>query len=130
MHPTAAQMLASLGGDASNFAARQLTSRVASSADLIITMSAEHRERVLELAPYRLHRTFTLTEVSALCSDADVFTFTQAAALRSRLAPNQKKDIADPIGMNYETFEEVGEEIATLLLPVLEFCKNHHSLND
>jgi protein-tyrosine phosphatase len=66
VQPNAALVLEKLGGDASGFAARQLTSRIASDADLVLTMTRAHRDAVLELAPHRLHRTFTLREAARL----------------------------------------------------------------
>src|SRR6478735_2248705 len=65
----AALVLEKLGGEASNFAARQLTSRIALDADLILTMTKEHRDTVLDLAPNQLHRTFTVSEASRVASE-------------------------------------------------------------
>ena len=66
IHKDAAVVLEKLRGDASSFAARQLTYKVASSADLIVTMTRDHRDIVLEAAPRQIQRTFTLTEAARL----------------------------------------------------------------
>jgi protein-tyrosine phosphatase len=50
IHHDAALLLEKLGGEVSNFAARQLTSRIASEADLVLTVTRAHRRTVLELA--------------------------------------------------------------------------------
>ena len=82
----AALVLEKLGGEVSNFAARQLTSRIASDADLVLTMTRAHRDTVLELAPRQLHRTFTLSEAARLASECNARNVADLAALRPYLA--------------------------------------------
>jgi protein-tyrosine phosphatase len=127
MHPSAALVLENMGGDASNFAARQLTSRIASNADLVLTMTRAHREAVLELAPHCLHRTFTLSEAAQLVSECDARYVTDLAALRPQLAAHELSDIPDPIGHDAEYFSMIGAEIADLLPPILELCRPDRS---
>lgn len=123
IHPNAAIILKELGGDASNFAARQLNSKIASAADLIITMTSVHRDTVLETAPRQLRRTFTLTEASHLAAMDDAETLSDLAGLRPRLGANEKLDIPDPIGQSPEVFAAIGAQIADLLPPILELCR-------
>ena len=123
IHPDAATVLEELGGDASGFAARQLKFKIATAADIIITMTTAHRDVVLEAAPRQLQRTFTLTEASRLASMAGAETLTHLAALRPHLTANDVADIPDPIGQSREAFEEVGAQIAALLPPILELCR-------
>ena len=123
IHPDAALVLKKLGGDASNFAARQLTPRIASDADLVLTMTRAHRDKVLELAPHRLHRTFTLSEAARLASVHNARNVADLAALRPQLAAHKLTDIADPIGQGAEHFAMVGSQIADLLPPILELCR-------
>ena len=104
MHPDAAVVLEKLGGTASNFSARQLTSRIASDADLVLTMTRAHRDAVLELAPHRLHRTFTLSEAARLVSECNARNVADLAALRPQLAAHELSDIPDPIGQDAEYF--------------------------
>lgn len=115
----AADVLTRRGGDPTNFAARQLTPRIASDADLVITMTTAHRTAVLELAPRQLRRTFTLGEASLLASTYGARTVADLAALRLRLPEHQPVEIADPIGRDLETYEAIGEQIAALLPPVI-----------
>ena len=125
-HPVqsaAATVLQQLGGDASDFAARQLTSKIAANADLVITMTRAHRDMVLEIAPRQLRRTYTLVEVSRLASELGAKEVRDLAALRSQLPPDGTWDITDPIGQHLEVFESVGQQIADLLPPVLELCQ-------
>ena len=116
-------MLSGLGGDTSNFAARQLTPRLAGEADLILTMTRAHRDSVLELAPRHLKRTFTVSEAARLVSHHGARDVDDLAALRPQLSPGDRTDIADPIGQDSDVFTAVGARIAELLPPILEICK-------
>jgi protein-tyrosine phosphatase len=123
IHRDAALVLEKLGGDASNFAARQLTSTIASGADLVLTMTRAHRDTVLELAPRQLHNTFTLTEAARLASAYDARDIADLATLRPNLAAHEVSDVPDPIGRSAEFFAMVCAQIADLLPPVLELCR-------
>jgi protein-tyrosine phosphatase len=123
IHREAALVLEKLGGDVSNFAARQLTSTIISDADLVLTMTKAHRDTVLELAPRQLHRTFTLTEAARLTSECNARNIADLAALRPTLAGHELSDIPDPIGQGAEFFAVVGAQIADLLPPILELCR-------
>ncbi len=123
IHRNAAIVLRRMGADITDFAARQLTSRIASSADLIITMTVAHRDIVLEIAPRQLRRTFTLDEASQLASMDGVLTISDLAARRSDLNPQDRSDIPDPIGQSPEVFAAVGAQIAGLLPPIMELCR-------
>ncbi|OJZ65255.1 arsenate reductase/protein-tyrosine-phosphatase family protein [Mycolicibacterium diernhoferi] len=123
VHPEAEQVLHGLGGDSDGFAARQLTAKIAAGADLILTMTRAHRDAVLELAPQRLHRAFTLTEASRLITDLHAHSVAELANLRPHLAQDQIPDIPDPIGQSREVFATVGEQIAALLPPIVELCR-------
>ncbi|WP_371744018.1 protein-tyrosine-phosphatase [Mycobacterium sp. DL592] len=123
MHHEAAAVLAEIGGDASEFAARQLNSRIASDADLILTMTMAQRDMVLELAPRQLRRTFSLGEASRLASEGGGISVTDLADLRPRLQSSELVDVPDPIGQSPEFFAMVGFQIAALLTPILELCR-------
>ena len=125
IHRDAAFVLESLGGEASDFAARQLTPRIASDADLVLTMTRAHRDSVLELAPHRLHRTFTLSEAAGLVSKHDARSVADLAALRPRVLADEMPDVPDPIGQSPQHFATVGSQIADLLGPILELCRPH-----
>jgi protein-tyrosine phosphatase len=119
----AALVLEELGGQVSNFAARQLTSTIASDADLVLTMTRAHRDTVLELAPRQLHKTFMLTEAARLASTYGARHVSDLAALRSNVAAHEVSDIPDPMGQSREFFAVVGAQIAGLLPPILELCR-------
>lgn len=123
IHHDAAATLVNLGGDSSNFAARRLTRKVAATADLILTMTRAHRTSVLEVAPHKLHQTFTLVEAARLVTDCGAQQIDALANLRSQLAGDEVLDILDPIGQGPDVFAAVGQQIADLLPPVLELCR-------
>lgn len=123
IHHEAERVLAQLGGDGSNFAARQLTPRISAAPDLVLTMTRRHRNSVLELAPNKLSRTFTLLEAARLVTDCGAQRIDDLANLRPQLGAFGTMDIPDPIGQSPEVFAAVGRQIAELLPPVLELCR-------
>lgn len=127
IHQQAAAILERLGAATSHFAARQLTAKIANNADLLIAMTKEHRDSVLELAPRQFQRTFTLVEAATLAGDFDARTIGDLPRFRPRLTLNALTDIPDPIGEGPEVFEEVGSRIAELLQPILELCSRSAS---
>jgi protein-tyrosine phosphatase len=118
----AARVLRLMGGEASGFSARPLTRKIAGDSDLVLTMTREHREKVLELAPRQLRWTFTLSEASYLVSVVGAQRISDLAGLRPLLPANLELDIRDPIGGTPEMFEFVGAQIAGLLSPILDLC--------
>jgi protein-tyrosine phosphatase len=123
IHASAASVLVDLGGDPSDFIARQLTPRIASSADLILTLTRAHRDAVLEMAPQRLRRTFTLSEASRISSHSNAASIADLSQFRSQFSSHDVADIADPIGHDHEFFELVGAQIAELLPPIIELLR-------
>lgn len=123
MHPDAARVLADLGGDPSDFAARQLTAKIASGADLVLTMAREHRDAVLEQAPRQLHRTFTLNEAARLVTEFGARDVKDLSALRPQLRQDDATDIPDPIGEDSAFFDRIGFMISELVRPVIELCR-------
>lgn len=117
-------VLAQLGGDASGFAARQLRPRTVAGVDLVLTMTKSHRDAVLELAPQKLHRAFTLAEASLLASKFGAKTVADLGELRSQLPTSEIVDVTDPINQGPEVFAAVGARIAELLPPILELCRD------
>lgn len=120
IHPDAAAVLESRGVPTSDFAARQITPKIASGADLILTMTKEHRDYVLRLVPRMLRRTFTLSEAAGLAAEFGAHDIADLAALRPRLLSHALEDVADPIGQDRDFFELICSQIAGLLPPILE----------
>lgn len=124
VEPNAARVLERLGGDPSGFAARQVTPAIAANADLVLSMTTAHRDDVLKLAPHQLHRTFTLREVARLISEGNARSVADLAALRPQFPASGSDDIPDPIGRDEAFFAMVGADIADLVGPVLELCRD------
>jgi protein-tyrosine phosphatase len=122
IHQEAALVLEQLGGEPSDFTARQLTPKIASAADLVLTMTKTHRDNVLELAPHRLHRTFTLSEAARLVVEHNAQCVADLAELR-HLVAHEATDVPDPMGQSAEVHALAGAQIAELLAPVLELCR-------
>ncbi|MGY4867390.1 arsenate reductase/protein-tyrosine-phosphatase family protein [Mycolicibacterium elephantis] len=120
----AASVLEQLGGDSSNFAARRLTPRIASDADLILTMTRAHLHAVLKLAPRQLNKTFTLSGAAKLVSEFQARTVNDLAALRPQLRTSGLLDIPDPMGRAADFHAMIGSQIAELLLPILSLCQS------
>lgn len=126
MHPYAAKVLLDMGVSDTHFVARQLTLRMASEANLIVTMTKEHRDGVLHLAPRRLNATFTLSEVGQLAFDCDraLATFADLRAKRPELDPSAIYDIPDPIGRDEDFFSTIAYQIADLIPAVVCVARN------
>ena len=119
MNPDSASVLEELGGDATGFAARQLTKRILADADLVVAMERRHRDAVLELSPTHLHRTFTLHEIECLVTRFGVQRTEELSPLRSHIRESEGgHDVPDPMGRGHEIHRIVGERIATSLVSV------------
>ena len=62
IHPNAAAVPEEFGGALVRIRCSPAHQKIASGADLILTMTRAHRDAVLEIAPNKLRRTFTLPE--------------------------------------------------------------------
>ncbi|MBX7450626.1 low molecular weight phosphatase family protein [Mycolicibacterium sp. 3033] len=122
IHESAAQVVRQFGSDPSGFTARQLNTRIARQADLILTMTRAHRDKALELAPMMMSRTFTLAEAGGIVQNAEIRSVADFSNQRPFLTGEATSDIDDPIGQAPPVFSEVGRRIAELLWPVLEVC--------
>jgi protein-tyrosine phosphatase len=123
MHPDAATALQRLGGDPSNFVARRVSEKLVSNVDLVLTMTKQHRDDFLEVAPRHLHRTFTLSEASQLCTKFEPEKLADLRRLRPLQMADDYDDIEDPIGQDMQFFERTAMQITKLLPPVLELCR-------
>ncbi|MGY1652043.1 arsenate reductase/protein-tyrosine-phosphatase family protein [Geodermatophilus sp. SYSU D01119] len=125
MHRASARALEQLGGDPTGFTSRRLTAGSVQRADLVLTMTRQHRRTVLELAPRGLRRTFTLAEAAGLLPLADLAGLTslppalRAAELGLRLAGARARrpgrvsdDIPDPMGQDDAVHDAVAVRVA------------------
>jgi len=119
MEPTAAQTLSRLGGSSDGFVARQINPVIASSADLVLTMTEEHRDTVLKLSPRHLKRTFTLLEAAHIARSIGQGTVSELSAARGSVGRPENADVPDPIGRSAIVFGDVGNRIESALLDLL-----------
>lgn len=134
-HPIAEPMVPLLrlaGGEPDGFASRQLTERMVRDADLILTMTREHRVVVVELSPAAVRRVFTLREFSRLLADVRPSQLPQdevasrlraaiplAAAQRRQLnQPAEVDDVADPYGQPEAEYLRAFKEIQHAVLAI------------
>ncbi len=110
MDEVAADELARVGGDPAGHVARQLTSTIVGSADLIVTATLAHRSEVVTVHPPALRYAFGLLELVRLLEGADLSELPQSPADRVRglariargrrglaMAPDPRhEDVVDP----------------------------------
>jgi protein-tyrosine phosphatase len=147
MEPSSSLVLAGLGGDPTGFQAQQLTAGMVDAADLTLTMARHHRRACLKLAPRRMFRTYTLREAADLLRsvdltalppvhDLDARAHALVAALGAQRATRRRTDrdaddVLDPIGRTAEVHQEVGEQIFSSLIPLLQaLCGTRSSLGE
>lgn len=118
MDESAATVLHQLGGDSEGFVARRITPNITEEADLILTMTARHRDAVLAIAPRKLRRTFTLLEAASLVDESGARTVDELADARARHQVSAL-DIEDPYRREHETYELIGQQIADALPAIL-----------
>jgi low molecular weight protein-tyrosine phosphatase len=120
--PEAVEAANERGSDISGHVARRLVRRDIDRANLILCMSAEHREEVLHAVPRASEKTFTLKELVRLLETrpaeaAGDLSWTERVRAASELRrsgfpgnPNDE-DIADPLGLPFESYRAVAWEI-------------------
>lgn len=96
--PKSLRLLEAHGVAVHSFSARQLSTAMVQRADLILTMTRDHRSAVLRLEPRALRRTFTLVEAAALVDYADHAESPEAMAAQRPFVSisDARSDIADP----------------------------------
>ncbi len=125
--PEAVDAAAERGSDIARHRSRPLARDLLQAADLVITMTGEHRWEALHELPDAAEKTFTLKELVALLgalpaplgSDPDAVRarIAEAATLRSSpVAPTPADEaVADPIGMGMHVFRAVAWELEALI---------------
>ncbi len=134
-----ARVLAERRVDPDGHRARRLTAGMVEDADLVLTMTNDHRSAVLDLVPSALRRTFTLTEAMSLAAMLDPTPASahggtpserladlvpQLASARGRLRRPHPgfPDVVDPIGRSLAVHRQAAdaiEEALEVLVPRL-----------
>ena len=131
MDARAAQVLVELGGTPDGHRSARLDRDVVAEADLVVTMTAEHRTAVLQMSPASMRKSFTLHEAVGLLTLLDqrddpsgrppeehlramVVRLGEGRSRLSRPHPGFP-DVPDPIGRSARVHREVGNEIDSAL---------------
>ena len=121
VEPAAARLLRAAGVGCDEFRASRLTAGLIEEADLVLTMTREHRTAVVTLAPHALPKTFTLKEFARLVERvdgvADPHALVAAAAARrgESWAPPEQDDIGDPFKRGDAAYDAAFREISAAL---------------
>ena len=125
VHPHTAAALARLGIRTDGFASRRLSAADAEWADLILTISAQHRDAVLAVYPRGLRKVLTLREAAALSTvlpsglDADRLAAALAEARSLHRGVVGDYDVVDPIDGPAELHAGVVDHISAALRTLL-----------
>ncbi|NKY89515.1 arsenate reductase/protein-tyrosine-phosphatase family protein [Nocardia veterana] len=119
VEPRAAQIITGLGGDAGNFSARKLKPEMIARADLILAMTEQIRDHIIDSEPTARSRTFTLLEAYRVAKVSGARTIAEIDSARNDLAFVGRENIADPVGLSSEKYCAVGDRIAETLVPLL-----------
>ena len=92
--PPMAALVARAGADPDGFAARQLTPAILRSADLVITMTGEHRRDTVRLFPAAVQRTFVLGELAHMLEPVEMGEVTAVAGVSASTAKRLHATIA------------------------------------
>jgi protein-tyrosine-phosphatase len=117
----AVEAAADLGADIADHLSSPL-GQAAADADLVLTMTASHREEVVLRSPDAAARTFTLKELAALLRDlpppdgapsraAALARIEEAQRIRDKRQPAADLDVSDPIGLSLEAYRAAAWEI-------------------
>lgn len=113
----AVEVMAEAGIDLSGHQATRLTPDLAAAADLVLTMTAGHKQAVLQLAPTARTKTFTLKEY-----------------VRIRLGPDGEgrdgsaggEDIADPYGAETAVYRSCAGELQETLERLIQWLQHEN----
>ncbi|MFN2590959.1 MAG: low molecular weight phosphatase family protein [Actinomycetota bacterium] len=126
--PEAVRAAEERGVDISGLQASALDPNVVDRVDLVLTMTAEHRDEVAHIAPEASSKIFTLKELVELLRrlpqprgtpSREAALERLAAADHLRRSPEARaigdEDVSDPLGMSFETYRAVAWELEGLV---------------
>ena len=114
--PEAIRAAEELGVDIAAHSARHLDDRILDDADLVVCMTAEHREAIVRHRPDVAGKTFTLSELVSLLEEAPTSgrIDERVAAARNGSPPSPAGDIRDPLGEPLDGYREIAAELRDL----------------
>jgi protein-tyrosine phosphatase len=124
--PEAVAVMAERGLDLSAHRSAPLTTEAVHAADLVLAMTRQHVREVCATTPGAWPRTFTLKELVRRCSVAAprgpghslaawLAVVGQARSVTDLMGSDPSDDVADPIGLDRETYRATAAEIDALL---------------
>jgi protein-tyrosine phosphatase len=134
--PPMAALIDRAGADPEDFAARQLTRALLRPADLIITMTSEHRRDAVTLLPAAVQRTFVLAELAQMLGEVEVGEVAAAGGassssgerIRAAVAAAKRyrtpgvdpvEDVIDPYGRSSSVYAASFAQIQAALEPLV-----------
>jgi protein-tyrosine phosphatase len=141
--PPMAALIARSGAEPNGFAARQLTPAILRSADLVVTMTSEHRRDTVRLFPATVQRTFVLGELAHMLEPVHIREVTAFAGVSAstverlratiELAKRHRtpgvdpaEDIVDPYGRSEAVYETSFAQIQAGLEPLVRVLTAGH----
>jgi protein-tyrosine phosphatase len=134
--PPMAALIDRAGADPEDFAARQLTRALLRPADLVITMTSEHRRDAVTLLPAAVQRTFVLAELAQMLGEVEVGEVAAAGGassssgerIRAAVAAAKRyrtpgvdpvEDVIDPYGRSSSVYAASFAQIQAALEPLV-----------
>jgi protein-tyrosine phosphatase len=117
--PEAIRAASDLGVDIGAHLARHLDDAILDEADLVVCMTADHRDAIARSRPDVAARTFTLSELVDLLERSSTAGPIEArvaavAAARNGTTPSRAGDVRDPLGEPLAGYREVAAELHEL----------------
>ncbi len=101
----AIRVIREFGADLNEHRAKRLTKEMVDSAELILSMTAQHKQHIIQIYPGAQDKVYTLTEFAYLDEDG---------------IDNKNLDITDPYGMPAEVYKACAGEIFNILKRIYE----------
>ncbi|RZU34133.1 low molecular weight phosphatase family protein [Blastococcus saxobsidens] len=144
MHPRTERALARHGVRADGFASRRLSDADVDWADLVLTMTGEHRDEVAGISPRGLQKVFTVMEAAALAQTlgqdwspdsahrrgAELAQALGEARARYARSRGPQFDVPDPIEGSSRVHAEAVDQIVTALELVFPLLEDRTPLSD
>jgi protein-tyrosine phosphatase len=137
--PPMAALVAAAGANAEGFVARQLSTDMILNANLVITMTSDHRRQTVAMLPAAVQRTFVLGELAHMLNQVEARDVTEIAgewgstaerlqamvtiAKRNRTpGVDPDEDIVDPYGRSKSVYAESFQQVRAALEPIVRLA--------
>lgn len=143
MDKRAASKLREAGGTEQAFTARQITSDMTTDIDLILSLTEDHRNKVVALSPRLLKRTYTVREFAAVIKEisvkpnaqipcgSDVTAVSERWSALLKMAPlsrhaarqriSESMDVIDPYRQEDQVYDRMVDDLLPALQSIVDF---------